>query len=152
MLMLLELIHHQYIENKLKLYHLNFLGKAELFKGRFGFFFRKLGGFPVDRFSNNNVVDQVAEQFRIRDQFVLALSPEGTRKRVDKLRTGFYHIAMKAGVPIVLAGLDFGRKEISFSEPFMPTGNMEEDLKKIIHFFADKEGKIPEYGLKHLDH
>ena len=139
------------VRSKLKLYHLNFLGKAELFKGRFGFFFRKLGGFPVDRFSNNNVVDQVAEQFRIRDQFVLALSPEGTRKKVDKLRTGFYHIALKAGVPIVLAGFDFGRKEISFSEPFLPTGNMEEDFKKIIHFFADKEGKIPEYGLKHLD-
>jgi len=140
------------VRSKLKLYHLNFLGKAELFKGRFGFFFRRLGGFPVDRFSNNNVVDQVAEQFKIRDQFVLALSPEGTRKKVDKLRTGFYHIALKAGVPIVLAGLDFGRKEISFSEPFLPTGNMEEDFKKIIHFFADKEGKIPEYGLKHLDH
>lgn len=140
------------VRSKLKLYHLNFLGKAELFKGRFGFFFRKMGGFPVDRFSNNNVVDQVAEQFRIRDQFVLALSPEGTRKKVDKLRTGFYHIALKAGVPIVLAGLDFGRKEISFSEPFLPSGNMEEDFKKIIHFFADKEGKIPEYGLKHLDH
>ncbi len=139
------------VRSKLKLYHLNFLGKAELFKGRFGFFFRKMGGFPVDRFSNNNVVDQVAEQFRIRDQFVLALSPEGTRKKVDKLRTGFYHIALKAGVPIVLAGFDFGRKEISFSEPFLPTGNMEEDFKKIIHFFADKEGKIPEYGLKHLD-
>lgn len=139
------------VRSKLKLYHLNFLGKAELFKGRFGFFFRKMGGFPVDRFSNNNVVDQVAEQFKIRDQFVLALSPEGTRKKVDKLRTGFYHIALKAGVPIVLAGLDFGRKEISFSEPFLPTGNMEEDFKKIIHFFADKEGKIPEYGLKHLD-
>lgn len=140
------------VRSKLKLYHLNFLGKAELFKGRFGFFFRKMGGYPVDRFSNNNVVDQVAEQFKIRDQFVLALSPEGTRKKVDKLRTGFYHIALKAGVPIVLAGLDFGRKEISFSEPFLPTGNMEEDFKKIIHFFADKEGKIPEYGLKHLDH
>lgn len=140
------------VRSKLKLYHLNFLGKAELFKGRFGFFFRKMGGFPVDRFSNNNVVDQVAEQFQIRDQFVLALSPEGTRKKVDKLRTGFYHIALKAGVPIVLAGLDFGRKEISFSEPFLPSGNMEEDFKKIIHFFADKEGKIPEYGLKHLDH
>lgn len=140
------------VRSKLKLYHLNFLGKAELFKGKFGFFFRKMGGYPVDRFSNNNVVDQVAEQFKVRDQFVLALSPEGTRKKVDKLRTGFYHIALKAGVPIVLAGLDFGRKEISFSEPFLPTGNMEEDFKKIIHFFADKEGKIPEYGLKHLDH
>ena len=139
------------VRSKLKLYHLNFLGKAELFKGKFGFFFRKMGGYPVDRFSNNNVVDQVAEQFKVRDQFVLALSPEGTRKKVDKLRTGFYHIALKAGVPIVLAGLDFGRKEISFSEPFLPTGNMEEDFKKIIHFFADKEGKIPEYGLKHLD-
>ena len=119
------------VRSKLKLYHLNFLGKAELFKGKFGFFFRKMGGYPVDRFSNNNVVDQVAEQFKVRDQFVLALSPEGTRKKVDKLRTGFYHIALKAGVPIVLAGLDFGRKEISFSEPFLPTGNMEEDFKKI---------------------
>ncbi len=139
------------VRSKLRLYHLKFLGKAELFKGRFGFFFRKMGGFPVDRFSNNNVVDQVVEKFNNSDSFVLALSPEGTRKKVDKLRTGFYHIAHKAGVPIVLAGLDFGRKEITFSQPFMPTGNLDADMQYIIHYFADKAGKIPEYGLAHLD-
>jgi 1-acyl-sn-glycerol-3-phosphate acyltransferase len=97
------------------------------------------------------VVDQVVEKFNSTDTFVLALSPEGTRKKVEKLRTGFYHIAHKAGVPIVLAGLDFGRKQITFSQPFMPTGNREADFEYIIHYFADKDGKIPEYGLSHLD-
>ncbi len=97
------------------------------------------------------MVDQVVEKFNASKSFVLALSPEGTRKKVDKLRTGFYHIALKAGVPIVLAGLDFGRKQITFSKPFMPTGNMEADFQYIIHYFADKDGKIPEYGLTHLD-
>lgn len=138
------------VRSKLRLYHLNFLGKAELFHGRFGFFFRKMGGFPVDRFSNNNVVDQVVAKFNTSDSFVLALSPEGTRKKVDKLRTGFYHIAYKAGVPIVLAGLDFGRKQIRFSKPFMPTGNIENDLEYIIHYFANLDGKIPSLGLAHL--
>jgi len=138
------------VRSNLRLYHLNFLGKAELFHGRFGFFFRKMGGFPVDRFSNNNVVDQVVAKFNASESFVLALSPEGTRKKVDKLRTGFYHIAYKAGVPIVLAGLDFGRKQIRFSKPFMPTGNIENDLEYIIHYFANLDGKIPSLGLAHL--
>ena len=138
------------VRSNLRLYHLKFLGKAELFHGRFGFFFRKMGGFPVDRFSNNNVVDQVVAKFNTSDSFVLALSPEGTRKKVDKLRTGFYHIAYKAGVPIVLAGLDFGRKQIRFSKPFMPTGNIENDLEYIIHYFANLDGKIPSLGLAHL--
>ncbi len=139
------------VRSKLKLYHLKFLGKAELFNGPFGFFFRKMGGFPVDRFSNNNVVDQVVAKFNVSDSFVLALSPEGTRKKVDKLRTGFYHIAHHAGVPIVLAGLDFGRKQIVFSKPFITTGNMEADFAYFIHFFAQMDGKIPSFGLKHLD-
>ncbi len=71
--------------------------------------------------------------------------------RLGPLLLTLYHIAHKAGVPIVLAGLDFGRKQITFSKPFLPTGNMDADLQYIIHYFADKEGKIPEYGLQHLD-
>ncbi len=138
------------IRSKLKLYHFKFLGKDSLFKGPFGFFFKKMGGFPVDRSSNNNMVDQVVELFNKHDQFILALSPEGTRKKVDRLKTGFYHIAKKANVPIILTGFDFGKKEICFSEPFYPTDNMENDLKYILHFYSTIKGKNPELGIQHL--
>src|SRR5574343_647252 len=73
--------------------HAHFLGKKELFDGPFGWLFRWLGGTPVDRFSSNGVVEQAADLFRKNERFLLAMSPEGTRKKVDRLRTGFYHIA-----------------------------------------------------------
>lgn len=136
--------------SKLHLEHLKYLGKDSLFKGRFGFFFRKLGGVPVDRFSQHNMVDQVVERFNSEDRFVLALSPEGTRKKVDRLRTGFYHIAKKAGVPIVMVGMDFSRKQGLIAEPFMPTEDEAADFKKIHAFFAPIKGKIPEQGMTHL--
>ena len=88
--------------------------------------------------------------FEQHDEFVLALSPEGTRKKVDRLRTGFYHIAKKAKVPIVMAAMDFAKKETWFSEPFLTTDNEEADFKKIIDFYAPVQGKIPEQGLSHL--
>ncbi len=138
------------VRSRLRLYHIRFLGKDSLFKGPLGFIFRRLGGFPVDRFNKNNMVEQVVTLFHTHESFVLALSPEGTRKKVDRLRTGFYHIAVKAGVPIVMAGFDFGRKEISIAPPFLPTGDMESDLNKIIRHYAALEGKIPEQGLTHL--
>jgi len=108
------------------------------------------GGFPVDRFNKHNMVDQVVQLFNSHEKFVLALSPEGTRKKTDRLRTGFYHIAKNAGVPIVMIGLDFGKKEVTFSEPVYTTNNEVEDFKKIITFFAPLQGKIPEYGMSHL--
>ena len=80
--------------------HAHYLGKKELFKGPFGWFFRATGGVPVDRDSKNRLVDQVVEEFNIRENFILALSPEGTRKRVDRLKTGFWHIAKQANVPV----------------------------------------------------
>ncbi|MEK7200340.1 MAG: 1-acyl-sn-glycerol-3-phosphate acyltransferase, partial [Bacteroidota bacterium] len=89
--------------SKVRITHTKFLGKAELFRGPFGFIFRKLGGFPVERFEQHNMVEEAAALFENHDSFVLALSPEGTRKKVERLRTGFYHIAKKAGVPIVMA-------------------------------------------------
>jgi 1-acyl-sn-glycerol-3-phosphate acyltransferase len=138
------------IRSKLKLYHFRFLGKDSLFKGPFGFFFRKMGGFPVDRSNKHNMVDQVVELFNQHDQFILALSPEGTRKKVDRLKTGFYHIAQKAHVPIILTGFDFGKKEISFSEPFYPTSNIELDFKNMLRFYVNIEGKNPEQGIHHL--
>ena len=130
--------------------HVKYLGKDSLFKGPFAFIFKNTGGFPVDRFNKHNMVDQVVELFNSHEKFVLALSPEGTRKKTERLRTGFYHIAKNVGVPIVMVGLDFGKKEVTFAEPFYTTNNEAEDFKKIISFFAPLQGKIPEYGMSHL--
>lgn len=129
--------------------HAYFLGKKELFDGPFGWFFRSIGGTPVDRFSSQGMVQQVAEKFKQHEQFRLAMSPEGTRKKVDKLRTGFYYIAKEAGVPILLTGLDFGKKEVIIGELLTPTDEAK-DFQKIIAFFAGVEGKNKEQGLGHL--
>lgn len=136
--------------NLLKMKNANFLGKEELFKGLFGFLFRRLGGTPVDRFSKQGLVDQVVEKFNKAEKLFIALSPEGTRKKVDKLRTGFYHIAKKAAVPIIMVGLDYSKKELSVAEPFYPTDNENEDFKKILAFFSPIKGKHPEKGISHL--
>jgi 1-acyl-sn-glycerol-3-phosphate acyltransferase len=136
--------------SELKIKNGKFLGKEELFKGPFGFFFRWLGGTGVDRFSKHGVVDQVAEKFNKADSLFIALSPEGTRQKVDKLRTGFYYIAKKANVPIVMVGLDYEKKELSVSEPFYPSGNEQEDFRKILEFFAPVKGYYPEKGMAHL--
>lgn len=138
------------LRSRLRLTHAKFLGKAELFKGPFGFIFRKLGGVPVNRAHQHNMVDQVVTLFNSHDSFILVLSPEGTRKKVDRLRTGFYHIAKKAGVPIVMAGMDFGRKEASISAPFFPTEDETADFRRIHQFYALMQGKVPEKGMSHL--
>jgi len=127
-----------------------YLGKAELFRGPFGFIFRWLGGTPVDRFSKHGVVDQVVEKFNKADKLFIALSPEGTRKKVEKLRTGFYHIAKKAKVPIVMVGLDYSKKQVSVSPPFYTTDDEAADFRKIIEFFAPLKGYHPEQGMAHL--
>lgn len=134
----------------MKFQHVKFLGKQELFKPPFGFIFRWLGGTPVDRSTSRNLVDSVVKRFDESDELVIALSPEGTRKRVDKLRTGFYHIARQAHVPIMMAALDFGNRKVIFSEPFYTSDNEAADFEKIISFFRSVKGKIPEQGLMHL--
>ena len=140
------------VRNKLRIEHANFLGKMELFKGPFGGLFRGLGGIPVDRLSNSKhgIVEQAVSLFEKNEIFILAIAPEGTRKQVKKLRTGFYQIASKANVPIVPFGFDFENKQVIIREPFIVTGNEENDLKKIIAFFSTIKGKNPAFGLHHL--
>lgn len=128
----------------------HYLGKKELFKPPFGFIFRKLGGYPVDRSSSKNMVDEVVNIFNAHDQFSIALAPEGTRQKVEKLRTGFYHIALNAKVPLAMAALDFGNREVIFSEPFEPSGNKKDDFQKIFKFFKEIKGKHPELGMHDL--
>lgn len=135
--------------NHLHINHAKFLGKKELFKGPLGWILRKLGGTPVDRQSKHGVVDQVVTLFDSNENFLLALAPEGTRKRVDKLRSGFYHIAKQAQVPILPVGLDFENKQLVIGESFLPLDE-EADFKKIIDFFAAIKGKYPKYDLRHL--
>lgn len=134
----------------LRLEQAKYLGKHQLFKPPFGFFFRWLGGYPVDRTSSHNLVDQVAQIFNDHDEFALALSPEGTRKRVDKLKTGFYNIARKATVPIIMVAFDYRQRQAIISPPFDTTHDQQADFKKILDFFRPIEGKYPENGLMHL--
>ncbi len=123
---------------------INFIGKDSLFKGPFGFIFRSLGGTPVDRSKSNNLVDAIVDVFNSKEEFRLALSPEGTRKKVDKWKTGFYYIAKGANVPIVMATLDFENKQVKFSEPYYTTDDKEKDFKYFKAFYKDVQGKKPD--------
>ena len=123
----------------------NFVGKKELFVFPIGWVFRALGGAPIDRHTKENKVEAIAKLFADKEEFRMAMSPEGTRKKVDKWRTGFYYIAKTAKVPIIMATLDFGKKENKISEPFYPTDDKEADFKFMRSFFKDTVGKIPEY-------
>src|SRR5205814_1046399 len=89
---------------------LSWMVKHTVVKGLFGKFVSSLGAVPVDRRSPQNLVEQMANEFATRDELVLAIPPEGTRKRVEHWKTGFYYIALKAGVPIVPSILDYGKK------------------------------------------
>ena len=123
---------------------LNFLGKGALFESPFGWLFRALGGIPVYRKKKLNMVDQMVEQFNQREHMILAMSPEGTRSYLEYWHSGFYHIAHKAGVPIAMATLDFGNKMVKFTSGFIPTGDIQADMKLIRAFYAGVQGKIPE--------
>lgn len=139
---------------KLGIAHAHFLAKQELFDGPLGGWIRKLGGIPVDRFGTRGkregVVDKAISLFNTRDDFILAISPEGTRQRVDKLKSGFYHIAKKADVPLVLIGFDFKNKRFMVSNPIFVSDDKKADFKKVIKFFSTIEGANPEQDLTHL--
>jgi 1-acyl-sn-glycerol-3-phosphate acyltransferase len=120
-----------------------FVGKRSLFRWPFGYFFKALGGTPVDRNKSNNLVEEIIAIFNSKKEFRLALSPEGTRKKVVHWKTGFYYIAKGANVPIVMATLDFKHKKIKISKPYYTTDNMEKDFKNLRIFFKDVVGKKP---------
>jgi 1-acyl-sn-glycerol-3-phosphate acyltransferase len=124
----------------------NFVGKKELFVFPLGWFFRSLGGAPINRQSNENKVDAIAALFGERDEFRMTMAPEGTRKKVKEWRTGFYYIAKKAQVPIIMFTLDFENKQNKISEPFYPTDDVKADFEFMRGFYKGVKGKIPEYS------
>ena len=110
---------------------INFVGKKELFGPLTGWFFRALGGVPVDRNSKKDTVSSIVEIFNKRKKFKLAIAPEGTRKKVKKWKTGFYYIALKAKIPIMPVAFDYNNKNVIVYSLFYPTGNIEEDFKNL---------------------
>jgi len=124
----------------------NFVGKKELFVFPLGLFFRALGGSPIDRNTKENKVSAIAKLFKENEEFRMTMSPEGTRKKVSKWRTGFYYIAKEANVPIIMFTLDFENKQNKISEPFYPTDNIEKDFEFMHNFYKGVKGKIPEYS------
>ena len=120
-----------------------YIAKDSLFRPPFGFIFRWLGGHPVDRSKRGNFVDKVVELYQRHDRFAIAIAPEGTRKKVNKLKTGFYHIAKLAGIPMVLTKFDYGTKSIVFSSPMFASHSQDQDMKQIQHFFKGTLGKVP---------
>lgn len=123
---------------------INFVAKKELFKPPFGWYFKWVGGTALDRTSNQNKVDVIAQLFKEREIFRLAISPEGTRKKTDRWKTGFYYIAKIAQVPIIMVSFDYGTKTVKFSEPFFTSDNLEKDFSEIQNFYKGVTGKIPE--------
>jgi 1-acyl-sn-glycerol-3-phosphate acyltransferase len=98
----------------------------------------------LDRTGGKNLVDAIVDIFNSRTIFRLGIAPEGTRKKVTEIRTGFYYIALKANVPIVPVAFDFGKKEVRIGEPFFVTGNFEDDMKKYYSHYKGVKGKYPE--------
>lgn len=119
------------------------IAKDSLFRWPFGGIMRWFGGLPVDRSKSNNFVDQIVEQFKQRDNLVIAITPEGTRSKTDYWKTGFYYIALKAGVPILTSYLDYKRKVGGIGPLFWPTGDIEADLVGIREFYAGITPKKP---------
>ena len=122
----------------------NFLIKKSWFVFPFSIFFRSIGGIPIDRDRRTSITEKLAIEFNTRKKFQLAITPEGTRKRVKEWKRGFYFIALKAKVPIVLVALDYGTKTISFLDTFIPTGDFERDIKIIRSKYVNIKGKHPE--------
>ncbi len=121
-----------------------FMMKKEWFFWPLGVFFRWAGGIPVDRGKRTSLVEQMVTACKNSETFHLAITPEGTRKANPNWKKGFYHIALRAGVPIVVIGIDYERKLITAEKEIMPTGDLEHDLREIKLYLKDFKGKHPE--------
>jgi len=124
----------------------HFFAKKELFFFPFNLFLKSIGGIPVDRSNKHDLVTEISQKFKADKYFSLALAPEGTRKAVPKFKTGFYQIATQANVPIVMVGLDYQNREVSFSSPLHSSGDFQKDSLIIAEFYKDKIGKHRNVG------
>ena len=122
------------------------IGKHTLFKNGFSKIMRKLGGIPVDRASPELLMNEVSHIVKKQQGVIIAISPEGTRKKVERLKSGFLRIAKTTNSQILLAGIDFESKLIHLGKLFQPSGNTESDLLNVHNYFRQFKGKRPEFS------
>jgi len=120
------------------------IGKSSLFECPLGPVFRFWGGIPIDRSRPGDMSKQLAERFAASDHLVLGIAPEGTRSFSDHWKSGFWHIAKAANVPVVMAYIDYPRKEVGMGASFVPSNDLEADFQQIQAFYADKRGRFPD--------
>ena len=124
-----------------------FYAKQELFSGILGWFLRSQGGRPVDRSTNQNLVGQAVADLEQYDRHTILITPEGTRKKVEKFKSGFYYIALKAKVPIIPIAFDFERKVIKIFDTWIVKGQGQEEIDAIRQLYIGIKGKRPEYSI-----
>jgi len=122
----------------------HWLGKHTLFRGPMGPLMRAMGGIPIDRSAAHGVVAQVVEWFRRKPNLVLGVTPEGTRRKVDRWKTGFYHIARDAKVAIWPVAFDWGTRTVRLGPLFDVTDDEEADLTALQNFFRAARGRHPD--------
>ena len=125
-------------------FHCDFMMKREWFFWPLGPIFRKMGGIPITRNKKMSTTDQLAEAAKNRETFHLCITPEGTRKKNPDWKKGFYYIALKAEIPILLYGLDYKRKLIQCTKMVTPTGDIDNEMPEIKRYFESFQGKHPE--------
>lgn len=121
----------------------SWFGKKEIFRWPVGGFFKSVGGIPIDRNSQQNVVQQTASMIQAREHIIVGITPEGTRSKIRYWKTGFYYIAHQAQVPIVLMYLDYARKVGGIGPVIETTGDIDADMKEIQEFYRGITARHP---------
>ncbi len=121
-----------------------YLAKKELFRFPLKWILKSTGAIEVERSKHSGMVDSIVNIMHANEELVLMIAGEGTRGKVEKWKSGLHHVALKAGVPIMPAYLDYGKKEAGIGPPIYPTHNIEETAAALKAFYADKQAKIPE--------
>lgn len=122
----------------------NYLAKQELFRFPLKYLLRGTGGIPVVRTKSQNMVEAMVRMFRDNDRLYLLSAAEGTRKKVTKWKSGFYHVAMGAGVPVMMGYLDYKNKVAGFGKVLSLSGDKAKDMAAIRDFYKDIQGRNPE--------
>ncbi len=128
----------------------HFMAKQELFRAPVAGFLRDIGGIAIDRSRGGNYVEAMVEEFRRRDDFILTIAPEGTRQRVRQWRTGFYHIARGAGVPLVCGLMDYARKVGGLGPAITPSGDYAADMARVEGFYRSVTPRHPRLAMANI--
>jgi 1-acyl-sn-glycerol-3-phosphate acyltransferase len=121
----------------------SWLGKHTLFRPPFGWIMRRWGGIAVDRTASHDVVSQTISAFSSRPRVFLVITPEGTRRKVSRWKTGFWHIAKGAGIPILPIAFDWGTRTIRVYPPFTPGDDVDQDVQQLQALYAGTRGRNP---------